>query len=47
VSGATLITFLLSDANYDAEVKVLEETKDLGGKTLVCKAHHRSCAGCS
>jgi len=35
VSGAALITFLLSEANHDAEVEVLEEVKDLGGKTLV------------
>lgn len=35
VSGATLISFLLSEASYDAEVEVLEEIKDLGGKTLV------------
>jgi glucosamine--fructose-6-phosphate aminotransferase (isomerizing) len=35
VSGATLITFLLSEANHDVEVEVLEEMKDLGGKTLV------------
>lgn len=39
VSGATLITFLLSDANQDAEVEVLEEIKDLGGKTLVVANH--------
>ncbi|MBV9625668.1 MAG: SIS domain-containing protein [Acidobacteria bacterium] len=35
VSGATLVSFLLSDTNNDAEVEVLEEVKDLGGKTLV------------
>ena len=39
VSGATLISFLLSDANYDAEVEVLEEIKELGGKTLVVATH--------
>ena len=35
VSGATLVTFLLSENNHDAEVEVLEEIKELGGKTLV------------
>jgi len=35
VSGETLITFLLSESNYDAEVEVIEEMKALGGKTLV------------
>jgi glucosamine--fructose-6-phosphate aminotransferase (isomerizing) len=31
VSGDTLLTFLLSEGNYDAEVEVLEEMKALGG----------------
>lgn len=35
VSGETLITFLLSEANYDVEVTLLEEIKQLGGVTLV------------
>lgn len=35
VSGSVLITFLLSENNHEAEVEVLEEIKDLGGKTLV------------
>ena len=35
VSGSVLLTFLLSENNHDAEVEVLEEIKDLGGKTLV------------
>jgi hypothetical protein len=30
-----VITFLLSESNYDAEVKVIKEMKALGGKTLV------------
>jgi glucosamine--fructose-6-phosphate aminotransferase (isomerizing) len=34
VSDATLIGFLISEANYDAEVEVLEEIKELGGKTF-------------
>jgi glutamine---fructose-6-phosphate transaminase (isomerizing) len=34
VSQETLISFLLSEANYDAEVAVLEEIKELGGTTL-------------
>ena len=34
VSGETLITFLLSESNYDAEVDLLEEVKSLGGATL-------------
>jgi glucosamine--fructose-6-phosphate aminotransferase (isomerizing) len=44
VSGATLISFLLSDANYDAEVEVLEEIKHLGGKTLVVAKRIADCA---
>ena len=35
VNGETLITFLLSQGNYDAEVTLLEEIKELGGTTLV------------
>ena len=35
VSGETLISFLLSEINYDAEVDLLEEIKSLGGATLV------------
>jgi glutamine---fructose-6-phosphate transaminase (isomerizing) len=35
VSDKTLVTFLLSETNHDAEVEVLEEVKDLGGKTVV------------
>jgi hypothetical protein len=35
VSGETLITFLLSESNYDAEVEVIKEMKPLAGKTLV------------
>jgi glucosamine--fructose-6-phosphate aminotransferase (isomerizing) len=35
VSEATLITFLVSGENQDAEVEVVEEIKKLGGKTLV------------
>ena len=35
VSGETLISFLLSETNYDAEVDLLEEIKSLGGATLV------------
>ena len=35
VDNETLITFLLSEANYDAEVEVLEEMKALGATTLV------------
>lgn len=34
VSDETLITFLLSESSYDAEVAVLEEIKGLGGTTL-------------
>ena len=34
VSPETLITFILSDSGFDAEVAVLEEIKQLGGKTL-------------
>jgi glucosamine--fructose-6-phosphate aminotransferase (isomerizing) len=34
VSGETLIAFLLSEANDDAEVTLLEEVKALGGVTL-------------
>jgi len=37
VSGATLITFLLSQANYGAEAEVLAEMKGLGG-TIVAVA---------
>lgn len=39
VTGDTLITFLISDANHDAEVEVLEEIKDLGGRTVVVAKH--------
>lgn len=39
VSDATLISFLLSEANQEAEVEVLEEVKDLGGKTVVVAKH--------
>lgn len=39
VSGETLIAFLLSNANYDAERSVLEEIKELGGTTLVVGNH--------
>lgn len=39
VSGDTVVTFLISDANHDAEVEVLEEIKDLGGRTLVVANH--------
>jgi glucosamine--fructose-6-phosphate aminotransferase (isomerizing) len=35
VNASTLVTLLLSDENHDAEIEVLEEMKDLGGKTLV------------
>jgi glucosamine--fructose-6-phosphate aminotransferase (isomerizing) len=35
VDGETLITFLISETSYDAEVSVLEEIKQLGGTTLV------------
>lgn len=35
VSPETLITFILSDGGFDAEVAVLEEIKQLGGKTFV------------
>jgi glucosamine--fructose-6-phosphate aminotransferase (isomerizing) len=35
VSEETLITFLLSETGYKAEVEVLEEIKELGGTTLV------------
>jgi glutamine---fructose-6-phosphate transaminase (isomerizing) len=35
VSEKTLITFLLSETSYKAEVEVLEEIKKLGGATLV------------
>lgn len=34
VSADTLITFLLSEANYDVEVTLLEEIKELGGVTV-------------
>lgn len=34
VSGETLISFLISQANYDAEIALLEEVKELGGMTL-------------
>jgi glutamine---fructose-6-phosphate transaminase (isomerizing) len=39
VSGQVLLTFLLSENNHDAEVEVLEEIKNLGGKTLVVANH--------
>ena len=39
VSDATLITFLLSDENLETEIEVLEEMKELGGKTLVVANH--------
>lgn len=35
VNTSTLVTLLLSEENHDAEIEVLEEMKDLGGKTLV------------
>ena len=35
VSPETLITFILSESGFDAEVAVLEEIKKLGGATLV------------
>jgi glucosamine--fructose-6-phosphate aminotransferase (isomerizing) len=35
VSPETLITFILSESGFDAEVAVLEEIKKLGGSTLV------------
>ena len=35
VSPSVLVTFLLSEAGYEAEVDVLEEIKDLGATTLV------------
>lgn len=39
VSEKTLITFLLSETSYKAEVEVLEEIKKLGGITLVVTNH--------
>lgn len=39
VSDATLITFLLSNENLETEIEVLEEIKELGGKTLVVARH--------
>lgn len=39
VSEATVVTFLLSEHGHDAEVEVLEEIKELGGKTLVVAKH--------
>lgn len=39
VGEETLIAFLLSNANYEAERSVLEEIKDLGGTTLVVGNH--------
>ncbi|HZQ21043.1 MAG TPA: SIS domain-containing protein [Terriglobales bacterium] len=44
VSDATLITFLLSNDNIETEIEVLEEIKELGGKTLVVANHlpHRA-----
>jgi glutamine---fructose-6-phosphate transaminase (isomerizing) len=39
VNRDTLITFLLSEANYEAEREVLEEMKGLGGTTLVVANH--------
>jgi glucosamine--fructose-6-phosphate aminotransferase (isomerizing) len=35
VSPETLITFIISESGFDAEVAVLEEIKKLGGTTLV------------
>ena len=35
VSPETLITFIISESGFDAEVAVLEEIKKLGGATLV------------
>lgn len=35
VNSSTLVSLLLSEANHDAEIEVLEEMKDQGGKTLV------------
>ncbi|HJT69808.1 MAG TPA: SIS domain-containing protein [Terriglobales bacterium] len=39
VSGDVLLTFLLSESNHGAEVEVVEEIKELGGKTLVVANH--------
>jgi glutamine---fructose-6-phosphate transaminase (isomerizing) len=39
VNEAVLVTFLLSENNHDAEVEVVEEIKELGGKTLVVANH--------
>lgn len=39
VSDATVVTFLISEDNHDAEVEVLEEIKELGAKTLVVASH--------
>ena len=35
VSPETLVTFIISESGFDAEVAVLEEIKNLGGTTLV------------
>lgn len=35
VNTSTLVTLLLSEKNHDAEIEVLAEMKDQGGKTLV------------
>jgi glucosamine--fructose-6-phosphate aminotransferase (isomerizing) len=39
VNDAVLVTFLLSEKNHAAEVEVVEEIKELGGKTLVVANH--------
>jgi glucosamine--fructose-6-phosphate aminotransferase (isomerizing) len=35
VSPKTLVTLLLSESAYEAELEVLQETKELGGTTIV------------
>lgn len=35
VSPETLLTFLMSETSYDSELEVLEEMKQLGGRTMV------------
>jgi len=35
VSPKTLLTFLVSESSYDAEIELLEEMKGLGGTTMV------------
>ena len=39
VNGAVLVTFLLSENYHDAEVEVVEEIRELGGRTLVVAKH--------